>query len=97
VIEGITIDGAALPAGTTAGDRVVISGRVSGADRVTAASIDKIRTFVTILKARGSLRPASIRPDNNSRPERMAPPPRPERPIPERPERERHGGGVPMV
>lgn len=95
-IEGITIDGAALPAGATAGDRLVITGRVSGANNVTAASIDKIRTYVTILKARGSLRPASIRPDNNRRPERMVPP-RTERPTtPERPQRERPEG-VPMV
>ncbi|MBL8645549.1 MAG: hypothetical protein JNK21_16575 [Rhodospirillaceae bacterium] len=97
VIEGITIEGAVLPTGTAEGDRVVITGRVSGADRVSATTIEKIRTFVTILKARGSLRPASIRPDNNSRPERIAPPPRPERPTPPtRPERERPEGG-PMV
>ena len=96
VIEGITVDGAALPAGATAGDRVVIRGQISGADRVTATSIDKVRTFVTILKARGSLRPASIRPDNNSRPERMAPPRPPERPTPERPQRERPEG-IPLV
>jgi len=101
VIEGLTIDGATLPSGTTSGDRVVITGRVNGPDRVTATSIDKIRTFVTILKARGSLRPAAIRPDNNRRLERIAPPARPvtpQRPTPpERPDRERPGGGVPMV
>lgn len=86
IIEGITIDGAALPAGTVEGDRVIIKGNVSGDDRVTATSIDKVRTFVTILKARGSLRPASIRPDNNARPERIAPV-RPDTPQPERPTR----------
>jgi hypothetical protein len=99
IIEGITIDGAVLPTGTKANDRVVITGSVKGTDRVSATTIEKIRTFVTILKARGSLRPASIRPENNSRPERIAPPPRPiqperptvpERPTtPERPDRER--------
>jgi hypothetical protein len=95
-IEGITINGATLPNGTAAGDRVVITGEISGADRVTATTIDKVRTFVTILKARGSLRPASIRPDNNSRPERIAPPRPPERPNTERPQRERPEG-IPMV
>jgi len=95
-IEGITINGASLPNGTAAGDRVVITGEVSGTDRITATNIDKVRTFVTILKARGSLRPAAIRPDNNTRPERMAPPRPPERPNTERPQRERPEG-VPMV
>jgi hypothetical protein len=87
-IDGIMIDGAALPTGTAANDRLIITGQISGADRITATAIDKVRTFVTIMKARGSLRPASIRPDNNSRPERMAPP-RPDRTAPERPNRER--------
>jgi hypothetical protein len=93
VIEGITIDGAALPAGTAEGDRVVLKGSVTGPDRVNATNINKVRTFVTILRARGSLRPASIRPDSNTRPERMTPPARPEQPtkpdIPTRPDRER--------
>jgi Domain of unknown function (DUF5666) len=99
-IEGIAIDGASLPAGTAAGDRVVITGQISGTDRITATTIDKVRTFVTILKARGSLRPASIRPDNTTRPERISPPRperTPERPnIIQRPERERPESG-PMV
>ena len=99
VIDGITLEGATLPSETATGDRLVISGQISGADRVTAASIEKIRTFVTVLRARGSLRPAAVRPDRNRRLERMAPPLRPitpERPTPERPDRERPGGG-PMV
>jgi hypothetical protein len=98
-IEGITIDGATLPTGTMANDRMIITGQINGADRITATTIDKVRTFVTILKARGSLRPASIRPDNNPRPERLAPPRperTPERPNRERPERERPEG-APMV
>jgi hypothetical protein len=86
-IDGITIDGASLPMGTAANDRIVITGQISGADRIRATAIDKIRTFVTVLKARGSLRPAAVRPDNNTRPERLSPP-RPER-APERPNTER--------
>jgi hypothetical protein len=88
-IEGISINGAGLPAGTADGDRLVITGQISGADSITATAIDKVRTFVTILKAKGSLRPAAIRPDNNSRPERIAPPRPPERPNIVRPEIER--------
>jgi hypothetical protein len=103
-IEGIAVDGAALPPGTAEGDRIVITGQITGADRISATAIDKIRTFVTILKAKGSLRPAAIRPDNTGRPERMAPPrpertperPNIERPNRERPERERPDA-VPMV
>lgn len=92
MIEGVNVEGAVLPPDATAGDRLIVNGRISGANRVTATSIDKIKTFVTILKARGSLRPAAIRPDANRRPERMVAPPRPvvpERPNVVRPERER--------
>ncbi|MDX2142660.1 MAG: DUF5666 domain-containing protein [Rhodospirillaceae bacterium] len=101
VIEGIAVDGAGLPGGTATGDRLIITGRVVGADRVTATTIDKVRTFVTILRAKGSLRPAAIRPDANGRPERMSPPRPPDRPNIERPQRERpereRPDGVPMV
>jgi len=88
-IEGIAVTGAGLPAGTVEGDRLVITGRIGGAEAITATGIDKVRTFVTILKAKGSLRPASIRPDNANRPERIAPPRPPERPNIERPNIER--------
>jgi hypothetical protein len=91
MIEGVAVDGAALPAGTGAGDRIVVTGRVSGADRITASTISKIRTVVTILRARGSMRPAAVRPADPNRPERMQqqPPPRPATPGRERPQRER--------
>ncbi|MDX2222089.1 MAG: DUF5666 domain-containing protein [Rhodospirillaceae bacterium] len=92
IVDGIAVDGAALPAGTAAGDRVVITGRVSGADRITATSIDKVRTVITILRARGSMRPAAVRPGGpTDRPERIAPPrpAAPERPEVARPDRDR--------
>jgi len=103
-IEGMNIEGATLPADAQGGDRLVITGRISGANSIATTNIEKIRTFVTILRARGSLRPAQVRPDNNRRPERMVAPPR-ERPnverpdVPEkptRPDREKPEG-IPMV
>ncbi|MCB2107190.1 MAG: hypothetical protein KDE14_05790 [Rhodobacteraceae bacterium] len=95
IVEGVRVEGAALPAGTGAGDRVVVTGRVTGADRIEATSIEKVRTVITILRARGAMRPAAIRPNGNGvpaqRPERVAParPVAPERPDFERPQRER--------
>jgi hypothetical protein len=76
-IQGIAVQGAALPAGTIAGDRIVVSGRISGANTVAAAAVTKVRTVVTINKANGSLRPAAMRPDTRQRPDRVAPPERP--------------------
>ena len=89
MIEGVAIDGAALPAGSAAGDRIVVTGSVSGADRIAASSINKIKTVVTILRARGSMRPAAVRPNDATRPERMQPSAAPRAPAPERPQRER--------
>ncbi|MBM3512093.1 MAG: hypothetical protein FJX59_00080 [Alphaproteobacteria bacterium] len=93
MIEGVAVAGATLPAGTTGGDRIVVNGQVSGADRVTASTISRIKTVVTILRARGSMRPAAVRPNDPNRPERMqqpaTPTPAPERPQRERPQRER--------
>jgi hypothetical protein len=88
MIEGVTVDGAALPAGTAVGDRIIVTGSVNGADRIAASAISKIKTVVTILRARGSMRPAAVRPGETTRPERMQPPSRPTAP-PDRPERER--------
>lgn len=80
-IHGVNITGAALPPGTVTNDRVIITGKVDGPDKVTAAAIAKVRTLVTVLQAQGSARPAAVRPDV-SRFERVSPPPppRPERP-----------------
>jgi len=86
-IEGVTVNGAALPPGTAVNDRIVVSGQVAGPGAITATGIANIRTMVTIHEARGSLRPAAMRPDA-ARPERVAPPPRPpgDRPQSVRPE-----------
>ncbi|TAK98407.1 MAG: hypothetical protein EPO08_19075 [Rhodospirillaceae bacterium] len=88
-IQGATIDGAALPAGVSANDRIVVTGRISAPDQITATAITKIRTVVTIMKAHGSQRPSAVRPDAE-RPERVVPerpPERPESVTPERPDR----------
>ncbi len=98
-IQGITVQGA-LPAGTAAGDRIVVTGHIAGDNTVAATAITKVRTVVTINKANGSLRPAAMRPETRQRPDRVAPPERPpiDRPqsfdtpkptVPERPQIER--------
>ena len=103
VIDGVTVNGAALPAGTPINGRIVITGQVAGPNSITATSIGNVRTVVTINAARGSLRPAAIRPEGG-RPERVAPRPnidrpqavKPETPSTTRPTIERPQG-VPMV
>jgi hypothetical protein len=104
VIGGLSVNGAALPAGTNAGDRIIVTGQVAGPDSITATSISSVRTVVTINTARGALRPAATRPDN-ARPERVAPRPNIERPQQVRPDTPATSGrprierpqGVPMV
>lgn len=99
MVQGITVEGTSLPVGTAAGDRIVVSGRIAGADRIAATAISKVRTVVTINRAKGSLRPAAMRPDAPQRPERVAPRPAIDRPqtsrppVPERPPIERPQGG----
>jgi hypothetical protein len=102
-VQGIAVQGAALPAGTAAGDRIVVNGHIAGDNTVAATAITKVRTVVTINKANGSLRPAALRPETRQRPDRVAPPEKPpidrpqsfEKPdvpkpvIPERPQIER--------
>ncbi len=73
VIEGTTVGGAGLPAGTAVNDRIVVTGQVAGPDSITATSIANVHTVVTINAARGAVRPAAIRPDS-ARSERVAPP-----------------------
>jgi hypothetical protein len=77
-IQGATVNGA-LPADVNPNDRVIVSGHISGSGQVTATTISKVRTVVTIMRARGTQRPAATRPDL----------PRPERVVPERPQIER--------
>ncbi len=99
-LHGAPIDGA-LPADAQADDHIVVTGQISGSGHVTAASIAKVRTVVTIMKARGTQRPAAVRPET-ARPERVVPVrpdidrPQslvPERPVvPERPPIEKPGG-----
>ena len=95
-IHGVNITGAALPPGTATNDRVIITGKIDGPDKVTAAAIAKVRTVVTVMQAQGSARPAAVRPDvprfervnppqRPERPQSVAPPTRPDRPIIERP------------
>jgi hypothetical protein len=99
-VQGIAVEGAALPAGTAAGERIVVTGHIAGDSTVAATAITKVRTVVTINQARGSLRPAAMRPDMRQRPDRVAPPAKPpiDRPqavetprpvVPERPQVER--------
>jgi hypothetical protein len=102
VIDGISVGGAALPAGTVLNDRIVVTGEISGPASMTAKTIGAARTVVTINTAKGSLRPAAIRPESG-RPERVAPRPnidrpqgRPDTPSAVRPPIERPQG-VPMV
>ena len=79
-IHGVNVTGAALPPGTVTNDRIIVTGKIDGPDKVTAAAIAKVRTLVTVLQAQGSARPAAVRPDA-PRFERVNPPqPRPERP-----------------
>ncbi|MHB1207100.1 MAG: DUF5666 domain-containing protein [Rhodospirillaceae bacterium] len=85
-IHGVTVTGAALPPGTATNDRIVVTGRIDGPDKIAASAIAKVRTMVTILQAQGSARPAAVRPDTN-RFERVSPAPRPERPQSFRPEK----------
>jgi hypothetical protein len=91
VLHGATIAGS-LPPDTAADDHIVVTGQINGPDRVTAASIAKVRTVVTIMKAHGSQRPAALRPDT-ARPERVVPARpdinRPQSLVPERPPVER--------
>jgi hypothetical protein len=104
-IEGVSVSGAALPPGTAANDRIIITGEIAGPSAIAATGIANIRTMVTINEARGSVRPATMRPDTR-RPERVAPPARPpidrpqavrpETPTTTRPTIERPQGG-PMV
>ena len=87
-IHGVNITGAALPPGTVTNDRIIVTGKIDGPDKVAAAAIAKVRTMVTVLQAQGSARPAAVRPDV-PRFERVNPQPRPERPqsvVPEKPE-----------
>ncbi len=78
-IDGVTVNGAALPAGTPANGRIIVTGAIAGPSAITATNIENVHTVVTINAARGSLRPAAIRPDG-SRPERVAPRPSIDRP-----------------
>jgi hypothetical protein len=80
-LDGMTLQGGSLPPGVTENDRIVVTGRVSAPDQITASAITKIRTVVTIMRARGAQRPAAVRPETN-RPDRVMP----ERVVPERPE-----------
>jgi hypothetical protein len=80
-LDGLTVEGATLPADVNANDRIVVTGRVAAPNQITAASVTKIRTVVTIMRARGAQRPAALRPDT-TRPERVIP----ERVVPERPQ-----------
>ncbi|MBX7198312.1 MAG: hypothetical protein K1X51_02945 [Rhodospirillaceae bacterium] len=78
-VHGVTITGAALPPGTVTNDRIIVTGKIDGPDKIAAAAIAKVRTLVTVLQAQGSARPAAVRPDT-PRFERVNPPQRPERP-----------------
>ncbi len=79
-IHGVNITGAALPPGTVTNDRIIVTGKIDGPDKIAAAAIVKVRTVVTVLQAQGSARPAAVRPDQ-PRFERVNPPQRaPERP-----------------
>jgi hypothetical protein len=84
-IDGVEVSGAALPPGTQANARVVVTGRISGPAAMTATGIESVRTVVTINAARGSARPSAVRPDN-VRPERVAPRPDFDRPQAVRPD-----------
>lgn len=77
-VHGATVNGN-LPANLVADDHIVVTGEISPNGTVTASNIAKVRTVVTVMKAQGSQRPANMRPDT-TRPERVVPPPRIERP-----------------
>ncbi len=79
VIDGISITGTALPAGTALNDHIVVAGKLSGPGAIAANSITTVRTMVTINAAKGSLRPAAVR-NAPERFERVAPRPNIERP-----------------
>ena len=102
-IDGIDVTGATLPPGTQMNSRVVITGRIAGPNGLVATGIDAVRTVVTVNAARGSMRPAAVRPEG-TRSERVAPRPeidrpqavRPDTPATSRPTIERPQG-APMV
>ncbi|MSO72949.1 MAG: hypothetical protein EXQ84_04995 [Rhodospirillaceae bacterium] len=85
-VNGMTVTGASLPAGAAVNDRVVVTGRLGADNKIAATSVTKIKTVVSLMQARGTMRPAWLRPDMG-RPERVRPPERPERPQTVRPER----------
>src|SRR5262249_8880737 len=74
-LQGAPVTAANMPTGLGANDRVIIAARITAPNQVTATAITKVRTVVTIMKARGTQRPAATRPDL----------PRPERVVPDRP------------
>ena len=86
-LHGAPIDGT-LPADAAADDHIVVTGQISNSGHVTAATVAKVRTVVTIMKARGTQRPAAMRPET-ARPERVVPVrpeiDRPQSLVPERP------------
>lgn len=84
-LDGVEVSGAALPPGTTANARIVVTGRIAGPNGLVATGIEAVRTVVTVNAARGSARPAAMRPDAN-RPERVAPRPTIDRPQSTRPD-----------
>jgi len=70
-LHGAAVSGA-LPPDVGANDRIIVAGRVDAPNQITATAISKVRTVVTIMKARGTQRPAATRPDL-PRPERVVP------------------------
>jgi hypothetical protein len=91
-VNGLTVMGASLPVGTSVNDRVVVTGRIGPDKKISATSVTKIKTVVSLMQARGTMRPAWVRPETG-RAERVRPPERPQAPPrPERPQIERPQG-----
>ena len=82
-LHGITIEGVASD--VQAGDRVIVSGRMTVDGRIDLEQLRQAPTFITLLRAKGSLRPSTERPTRATRPERIE---RRVAPRPERPQRE---------
>ena len=82
-LHGVSIEGAESE--ISAGDRVIVSGRLTVDGAIDVDRLRQAPTFITILRAKGSLRPTSERPTRATRPERIE---RRVAPRPERPQRE---------
>lgn len=89
-IQGVPVSGVELPSDVKAGDRIIVTGRISASGSIVVREIERARTVITVLRPSQIMRPSQMRPATIERPERIERPTTLERPaVPERPRRER--------